>query len=104
MGEIISQGTNHVAISVLEVIFADVVLILLRLIDDNKLLFHQLGELYFTPPFNDCQLTLFELGDRDDIVVVSVVIISGLDASRCPDQSSLSCQRRIPSCKISLIS
>ena len=101
MGEIKYEGTNHIAIFVLEVILADVVLVLLRLIDDNKLVLNQLGELYLTPLFGDCQLSLFELGDRDDIVVF-VVILSGLGASRCPDQSPLSRQSRISGYKISL--
>jgi hypothetical protein len=88
------------------VIFADIVFILLCLVDDNKLFLHQLSELYLLTLFDDCQLLFLELGDRDDIVVIVVivvVILSGLDASRLPDQSSFDRKSRIPSSKISLL-
>lgn len=94
--------TDHVAVLVLEMIFANVILVLLRLIDNDKLLLDQLGELHFLSLFNDCQLSLFELSDREDVVVIVVSILPRFDASWYPDQSSLSRKSRIPSCEISL--
>lgn len=97
--------TYHVAVPVFEMILADVVFVLPRLVDDNKLLLHQLSELYFLASFNDCQLLLLELSDCDHIIAVPVVVVfSGLDVSRLPDQSSLGRKSRIPSCKIPLLS
>ena len=96
--------TYHVAVPVFEMILADVVFVSPRLVDDNKLLFHQLSELYFLALFDDGQLLLLELSDCDHIIAVPVADFPGLDASRLPDQSSLDCKSRIPSRKISLLS
>ena len=75
-------------------VLTDVVLVLLRLVDDDKFLLNELGELNFLPLFDDGQLSFFELGDGYDVVVVVVVLVvvfPGLDASWCPDQPPLCC-------------
>jgi hypothetical protein len=84
-------------------VLANIVFVLPRLVDDHKLLLHQLSKLHLLPPLVDRQLSLFEFSDGEDVVAVPVVP-SGLDASRCPDQSSLNCKNRIPCCNISFIS
>jgi hypothetical protein len=81
-------------------VLADVVLVFLCLVDDDKLLLHQFGELNFFPLLFDGQLGFFELRNCKDILIV-VVFLSGLETSRCPNQSSLGCKSRVPSCDIS---
>jgi hypothetical protein len=73
-------------------VLADVILVFLCLVDDHKLLLHQLSELNLFPLFDDRQLSFFEFCDSYDTVVVVIVVFvfPGLDASRCPDQPSLS--------------
>ena len=79
-------------------VLADVVLVSLCLVDDHKLLLHQLSELNLFPLFDDRQLSFLELCDSYDIVVVVIVVVvvvvvvvfPGINTSRCPDQPSLS--------------
>ena len=96
------KRTHDIAVFVFEVVFADVVFVFLRLIDDHEFFLHDLRELDFLAFFGHCQLGFFELGDRDFVVVI-LVFLAGFEASRCPDYSSLYCENWIPSCEIFLL-